>query len=174
MNKNNSIIYKFQKISKSLLFFIFLLCLINFQKSLSFFSLFETATPSLISIILYLCIKRLRINPSNLILFFLGLIHDIMIGDDLGFTSIYLLLFKYFSVSTIFDKIINNNKEEWISFTIIFIFSFGIIFVLNILINLSLPDLSPIFFHVGITLILFPIINIGINFFSFVMQLIKS
>ena len=38
----------------------------------------------------------------------------------------------------------------------------------------SLVDLSPIFFHVGITLILYPIINISINFFNYVSRLIKS
>ena len=97
-----------------------------------------------------------------------------MSGDNIGTTSIFLLLLKFFSNSIIFEKIIKNKKEEWMSFTIIFIFSFSIVFLLNMIINLSVPDLSPIFFHVGITLILFPIINFGISFFIFVTQLIKS
>ena len=74
-----------------------------------------------------------------------------------------------------FEVITNKvNQEEWIFFTLIFIFSFTIVLLLNIVINFSIPELIPTFFHIGITLILFPIINIGINFFSFVTQFIKS
>ena len=109
-----------------------------------------------------------------MILFFTGFFYDIMIGDNIGTTSIFLLLFKYFTESIILDKIDKKNQEEWIYFTTIFIFSFSIIFLFNLMINFSLPQLSPIFFHVGITLILFPIINICINIFSFVTRLIKS
>ena len=146
----------------------------NFQTSLSLFSMFKTSTPSLISIIIYLCIVRLNIIPSNIILFLIGFIHDIMIGNNLGITSIFLLLFKYFIESIILDRINNKNQDEWIYFTIVFIFVFSIVFLLSLIINLSVPQLSPVFFHVGVTLIFFPIVNFGINFFSFVTRLIKS
>ena len=115
-----------------------------------------------------------NLNPSNTLLFFLGLTNDIMSGDNIGITSIFLLLLKFFSGSIILEKITNNKKEEWLSFTIIFIFSFSIVFIINVMANFSVPDLGPIFFHIGITLILFPIVNISINFFTFVTQLIKS
>ena len=174
MIKNNNIFINLFKVSKSLLFFVLLFCLLNFQSSLSYFSIFEVSTPSLISIVIYLCIVRLKTNPSNMILFFSGLFHDIMIGDNTGTTSIFLLLFKYFTERIILDKINKKNQEEWIYFTTIFIFSFSIIFLFNLTINFSVPQLSPIFFHVGITLILFPIIKIGVNIFSFVTRLIKS
>ncbi len=174
MIKYNNIFFKLYKISKSLLFFIILFCLINLQKSLSFFSLFETVAPNIISIILYLLMIRFNLNPSNTLLFFLGLTNDIMSGDNIGITSIFLLLLKFFSGSIILEKITNNKKEEWLSFTIIFIFSFSIVFLINVMANFSVPDLGPIFFHIGITLILFPIVNISINFFTFVTQLIKS
>ena len=146
----------------------------NLQKSLSFFSLFEIATPNLISIIIFFCVIRFNINPSNTVLFFLGLIYDIINGNNLGTTTIFLLLFKYFTKIMLYEKFNKINQEEWIFFTLIFIFSFVIVFLLNIVINLSVPELSPTFFHIGITLILFPIINIGINFFSFVTHFIKS
>ena len=107
-------------------------------------------------------------------LFLTGFLHDIMIGNNLATTSIFLLLLKYLTHIIILEKINKNNQEEWIYFTIIFILSFSIIFLLNLIISFSLPELSPIFFHVGITLILFPIINISINFFSYVSRLIKS
>ena len=109
-----------------------------------------------------------------MILFLTGFLHDIMIGNNFGTTSIFLLLFKYFTNSFILEKINKDNQEEWIYFTIIFIFTFSIVFLLNLLLSLSLPELSPIFFHIGITLILFPIINYSINFFSYVSRLIKS
>ena len=146
----------------------------NFQTSLSYFSIFEISTPSLVTIVIYLCIVRFNINPSNIILLLIGFLHDIVIGNNLGTTSIFLLLFKYFIYRIILEKINKKNQEEWIYFTIIFIFSFIIVFLLNLIISFSLPELSPIFFHVGITLILFPIINISINFFSYVSRLIKS
>jgi len=166
--------YYFYKFSKSILFFVFLFCILNFQTSLSYFSIFEISTPSLVTIVIYLCVVRFNINPSNIILFSVGFFHDIIIGNNLGTTSIFLLLFKYFIYRIILEKINKKNQEEWIYFTIIFIFSFSIVFLLNLLISFSLPELSPIFFHVGITLILYPIINISINFISYVSQLIKS
>ena len=136
--------------------------------------MFETSTPSLISIVIYLSIVRFNINPSNIILLLTGLFHDIMIGNDFGTTSIYLLLFKFFTYNIILKKINKDNQEEWIYFTVIFIFSFSIVFFTNLIISFSLPELSPIFFHIGITLILFPIIKIGINFITFISRLIKS
>ena len=166
--------YYFYKFSKSILFFVFLFCILNFQTSLSYFSIFEISTPSLVTIVIYLCIVRFNINPSNIILLLIGFLHDIVIGNNLGTTSIFLLLFKYFIYRIILEKINKKNQEEWIYFTMIFIFSFIIVFLLNLIISFSLPELSPIFFHVGITLILFPIINISISFFSYVSQLIKS
>ena len=174
MIKYNNIFFYLYKISKSLLFFVILFCLINLEKSLSFFSLFETVAPNIISIILYLLMIKFNMNPSNTLLFFLGLTNDIMSGDNIGTTSIFLLLLKFFSGSIFLEKITNNKKEEWLSFTIIFIFSFSIVFIINVIANFSIPDLGPVFFHIGITLILFPIINISINFFTFVTQLIKS
>ena len=136
--------------------------------------MFEISTPSLISIIIYLFIVRLNINPSNITLLLTGFLHDIMIGNNIGTTSIFLLLLKYFTCSIILEKVNKKNQEDWIYFTITFIFSFGIIFLFNLVTNFSLPELSPIFFHVGITLILYPIINISMNFFSFISRLIKS
>ena len=174
MIKYNKNFYYFYKFSINILLFVFLFFILNFQKSLSFFSMFEISTPNLISIVIYLCIVRVNINPSNIILFLIGFFHDIVIGNNLGTTSIFLLLFKYFIDRIILEKINKKNQEEWIYFTIIFIFSFSIVFLLNLLISFSLPELSPIFFHVGITLILFPIINISINFFSFISRLFKS
>lgn len=157
-----------------MLFFVFLFCILNFQISLSYFSMFEISTPSLISIVIYLFIVRFKMNLSNMILFLTGFLHDIMIGNNFGTTSIFLLLLKYFTNSLILEKINKDNQGEWIYFTIIFISTFSIIFLTNLLITLSLPELSPIFFHIGITLILFPIINYSINFFSYVSRLIKS
>ena len=174
MINNYNIFYYLYKFSKSLLFFVILFCLINLQKSLSFLSFFEISTPNIISIILYLLIIRFRITPSNTILFFLGLVHDIIIGANLGITSIFLLLFKYLTESLFLYKVVKKSDDEWISFTIIFLFSFSLVLLLNVMVNFSIPQFSPIFFHIGITLILFPIINISINFFSFVTKLIKS
>ena len=136
--------------------------------------MFETSTPSLISIVIYLFIVRFNINPSSVILLLTGFLHDIMIGNNFGITSIFLLLLKYFTKSLISEKVNKDNQDEWIYFTIIFIFSFSIVFLINLIISFSLPELSPIFFHVGITLILYPLINISIDLFSFVSRLIKS
>ena len=174
MIKNNKNFYYFYKFSISTLFFVFLFFVLKFQISLSFFSMFNISNPSLISIVIYLCIVKFNINPSNIILFLTGFLHDIMIGNNLGTTSIFLLLLKYLTDSLILKKINKKNQEEWLYFTIIFIFSFSIVFLINILISFSLPELSPIFFHVGITLIIFPIVTFSINFFSFISRLIKS
>ena len=144
MTKNNKYFYYFYKFSIRILFFVFLFFILNFQISLSFFSIFKTSTPSLISIIIYLFIVRFNINPSNIILLLTGFLHDIMIGNNFGITSIFLLLFKYFTNILILEKINKDNQEEWIYFTIVFIFTFVIVFLLNFIINFSLPVLSPI------------------------------
>ena len=136
--------------------------------------MFETSTPSIISIVVYLCIVRFNKNPSNIILLFSGFLYDVMIGNNFGITSIFLLLLKHFTNILILEKVYKDNQEEWIYFTIIFIFTFSIVFLLNLIISFSLPELSPIFFHIGITLILFPIINTSISFFKYVSRFIKS
>ena len=116
-----------------MLFFVFLFCILNFQISLSYFSIFEISTPSLISIVIYLFIVRFKMNLSNMILFLTGFLHDIMIGNNFGTTSIFLLLLKYFTNSLILEKINKDNQREWIYFTIIFISTFSIIFLINML-----------------------------------------
>ncbi len=174
MIRNDKNFYFFYKFSINTLFFILFFCIINFQISLSFFSVFETSTPSLISIVIYFFIVRFNINPSSIILLLTGFLQDIMIGNNIGITSIFLLLLKYFTNSLILERVKKDNQEEWIYFTIIFILSFSIVFLINLIISFSLPELSPIFFHVGITLILYPLINISIDLFSFVSRLIKS
>ena len=174
MIRNDKNFYFFYKFSINTLFFVFLFCILNFQTSLSFFSMFETSTPSLISIVIYLFIVRFNINPSSIILLLTGFLHDIMIGNNFGITPIFLLLLKYFTNSLILEKVNKDNQNEWIYFTIIFILSFSIVFLINLIISFSLPELGPIFFHVGITLILYPLINISIDLFSFVSRLIKS
>ena len=146
----------------------------NFEKSLSFFPIFKTATPSLISVIIYICIIKLYIKPSYFILFLIGLINDINLGGNVGITSIFLLLIRFFTESLFFANVLKNNNQDWISFTIIFISSFGIIFFVNFIIYLSIPDLSPVFYYVGTSLIIFPIINVSVDFITFITKLLKS
>ena len=154
--------------------FFSLLLIINFEKSLSFFPIFKTATPSLISVVIYICIVKLYIKPSYFILFLIGLINDITIGGNLGNTSLFLLLTKFFTESLFFTNVLKNNHQDWISFTMIFLSSFIIIFFLNSLIYLSIPDLSPIFYYVGTSLIIFPIIDLSVDFIAFITKLLKS
>ena len=83
-------------------------------------------------------------------------------------------LIKFFSESLTFDNINKNDKQDWISFTMIFLSSFCIVFFMNILLNLSIPDLSPVFYYLGTTLIIFPIINLSFDFIFFITRLLKS
>tara|TARA_B100001063_G_C16711776_1_gene528417 strand:+ start:372 stop:896 length:525 start_codon:yes stop_codon:yes gene_type:complete len=172
--KNYNVIYYLNKLSKNFILFVSLLFIINFEKSLSFFPIFYTATPSLISVIIFICIKKLYIKPSYFILFLIGLINDVILGGDLGITSIFLLLIKFFTELLLSKNILKNNQQDWISFTGIFLLSFSIIFFINILINLSISDLSPIFYYVGTSLIIFPIINLSFDFIVFITKLLKS
>ena len=172
--KNYNVIHYLNKLSKNFLLFVSLLLIINFEKSLSFFPIFKTATPSLISVVIYICIVKLYIKPSYFILFLIGLINDITIGGNLGNTSLFLLLTKFFTESLFFTNVLKNNHQDWISFTMIFLSSFIIIFFLNSLIYLSIPDLSPIFYFVGTSLIIFPIIDLSVDFIAFITKLLKS
>tara|TARA_B100000989_G_scaffold297284_1_gene282615 strand:- start:810 stop:1337 length:528 start_codon:yes stop_codon:yes gene_type:complete len=174
IEKKQNIIYFLNEISKSFLFFIFLLLITNLEKSLSFFSIFKIATPSFISVIIYIFIKKLNLRPSYLSIFFVGFFNDIVFGGNLGCTSIFLLLIKFFSEGLFFENFNKNDQQDWISFTMIFLVSFCIVFFINIIVNLSIPDLSPIFYYVGTTLIIFPIVNLGFDFIFFITRLVKS
>ena len=173
MNSSN-FFYYLSELSKGIFFFINIFFLMNIEVSLSFFSIFNTATPSLVSVVIYLCIKKFNVVPSNLNLFFLGVLNDVFFGGNLGSSSIYFLLFKYFTEFVSID--LNNKKyeEDWLYFTLIFVTSFTIIFSINMFANLRVPDLSPILYHVGITLLIFPIINISIDLIYFITKLLKN
>jgi len=113
-------------------------------------------------------------KPSNLVLFFLGIINDVIFGGNIGTNSIQLLLIKIFTERLSFEDINKKNDEDWIYFTLIFITSFSIIFLINTIANVSIPDLSPILFHIGVTLIIFPIINLSLDFIYFITNILKS
>ena len=132
--------------------------------------MFNIATPSIVSVVIYLCIKKFNVVPSNLNLFFLGLLIDIFFGSNLGSSSIFFLLFKYFIEFVSIDMISKKYEEDWLYFTLIFV----VTFLINMIANLRVPDLSPILYHVGITLIIFPIINISIDLVYFITKLLKN
>ncbi len=173
MNSMN-FLYYLSELSKGIFLFVSIHFLMNIEVSLSFFPMFNIATPSLVSVAIYLCIKKFNIVPSNLNLFFLGLLIDILFGGNLGSSSIFFLLFKYFTGFVSIDINSKKYEEDWLYFTLIFVISFFIIFLINMIANLTVPDLSPILYHVGITLIIFPIINISIDLVYFITKLLKN
>ena len=93
---------------------------------------------------------------------FLGLVKSLVVGA---------ISWRLFDL-----QLIENQKyeEDWLYFTLIFVVSFSVIFLINMLINLRVPDFSPILYHVGITLIIFPIINISIDLVYFIKKLFKN
>ena len=166
----------FSNFSKNLFFFIILFICINIESSLKALTFFEQASPSILSIILYICVRKLSINISNLMLFTLGILYDVLFAGNLGTSSLFFLLIKYMTqhINLKHNNNNNNNNKDWIYFTIIFISSFFIKFIFNIFLNMKIPDFSPILFHLGITLIIFPFIVVGIKFIYFVTKLIKN
>ena len=171
---NNLFFYFIYNLSKNIFFFIGIFFLINIEVSLSFFLIFNPATPSLVSIIIFLSIKKFNYTPSNLNLIFIGLLNDVFLGNNLGLTSIFLLLFKYLTESIKINIANEKHKEDWLYFTLIFVVAFTVTFLINMLLNLKIPDLSPILYYIGITLVTFPIINIILNSFNFIQRLFKS
>ena len=146
----------------------------DFERSLGYFSIFDSSTPSIISILIYLLIRKLDLSPSNILLFFLGILNDIMSGVSVGFSSIFLLLIKLQAENLSFLKLNKNNEQQWFSFTFIFITTFLIVFLINVIVNLNIPDLNPLLFHIGTTLILFPIINSSLDLIFFITRMIKT
>ena len=104
----------------------------------------------------------------------MGIINDVIFGGNLGANSIQLLLIKIFAERLSFEDVNKRNNEDWIYFTRIFITSFSIVFLINTIANVSIPDLSPILFHVGVTLIIFPIINLSLDFVYFITNILKN
>ena len=168
------IFYYFNKFSKNLIHFIFLFCLINIEISLNLFSIFDYSPPSLISIIIFISIRKYAINYSNLILFILGLIYDVVLGVNLGLNTMFFLLIKYLTHYIQIRFSTNNYNNDWLYFSFVFIASFLIIFIINIFLNLVIPDFSPILFHIGITLIFFPLILMLLNFVNFITNFLKK
>ncbi len=166
--------YLLYKLSKNVLLLISFFFLISVETSLIFFPLFDIATPSLISIVIYFFIKKFNIPPSNIILFFLGILNDVFFGGNLGSSSLYFLLIKNLTERLSLENFKKKYEQDWLCFTLIFSISFGIIFLINILANLTIPDFSPILYHIGITLIIFPLLNVGIDIIGFITKLIKN
>ena len=167
------IFFYLNKFSKNLLYFIFLFSIINFEVSLNLFSIFDHSPPSLISIIIFISIRKYSINYSNFILFILGLIYDIILGVNIGSSTILFLLIKYLTHYIQNRFTINNYNNDWFYFTCVFMISFLIIFFINIFLNLVIPDFSPILFHIGITLIFFPLILMFLNLINFITNFLK-
>ena len=170
----NNLLQLFYRISINCIFFIFLFFLINFEKSLGYFSVFNSGAPSLISIAIFLCIRKLNLNPSNILLFFLGILNDIITSVNFGISSIFFLLIKLLTENLSIFRLNDNNQQAWLSFTIVFSLSFFVIILLNIGINLSFFDINPLLFHMGTTLIFFPIINAGFDLIFFISRFIKT
>ena len=174
MNSSHIFFY-LNKFSKNLLYFIFLFSIINFEVSLNLFSIFDHSPPSLISIIIFISIRKYSINYSNFILFILGLIYDIILGVNLGSNTILFLLIKHLThyVQSSFS-VNNNNNNDWFYFTGVFLTSFLIIFLINIFLNKVIPDFGPVLFHIGVTLIFFPLILIFLNLINFLTHFLKK
>ena len=169
-----SIFNFFNKFSNNILCFFLLFFLINIEISFGFFSIFDNSTPSFLSIAIYLCLRKFSIHLSSFSLFILGLLYDVLLGSNIGISSIFFLLIKYFTEHLKLSFIDNNYNDDWISFTFVFIISFVITFLLNIIVNLTIPDFSPILFHLGATLIIFPFLVLSINFINSLTKLIKN
>lgn len=107
-------------------------------------------------------------------MFLLGLLNDIIAGVNLGISSIFFLLIKLLTENLSIFRLNDNNQQAWLSFTIVFSLSFFVIILLNIGINFSLFDINPLLFHIGTTLILFPLINVAFDLIFFISRLIKT
>ena len=168
------IFYFFNKFSNNILCFFLLFFIINVEISFGFFLIFDNSFPSLLSIAIYLCLRKFSIHVSSFSLFTLGLLYDVLLGSNVGIHSMFFLLIKYFTQYLNLRFIENHSQDDWIYFTCVFISSFIIIFVLNMILNLTIPDFSPILFHLGVTLIIFPFLVLSINFIHFLTKLIKN
>ena len=169
-----SIFYFFNKFSNNILCFFLLFFLINIEISFGFFLIFDNSTPSLLSIAIYLCLRKFSIHLSSFSLFTLGLLYDVLLGSNIGISSMFFLLIKYFTEHLKLSFIENDSNDDWINFTCVFISSFVITFLLNIIVNLTIPDFSPVLFHLGVTLIIFPVLVFSINSIYFITKLIKK
>ena len=107
-------------------------------------------------------------------IFFLGILNDIIVSVNLGISSIFFLLIKLLTENLSIFRLNDDSQQAWLSFTIVFSLSFFVIILLNIGINLSFFDINPLLFHMGITLIFFPIINAGFDLIFFISRLIKT
>ena len=168
------ILYFFNKFSNNILCFFLLFFLINIEISFGSFLIFDNSKPSLLSIAIYLSLRKFSIHISSFSLFTLGLLYDVLLGSNIGISSMFFLLIKYFTEHLKLSFIDNDSNNDWIYFTFIFISSFVITFLLNIIVNLTIPDLSPVLFHLGATLIIFPFLVLSINFIYFITKLIQN
>ena len=174
MLNSSYIFYYLNKFSKNLLYFSFLFSIINLEISLNLFSFFDYSPPSLISIIIFISIRKYSINYPNHILFILGIIYDVILGVNLGSSTILFILIKYFTYYVQIRFSINNYNNDWFYFTCVFVISFLIIFFINIFLNLVIPDFSPLLFHTGVTLIFFPLILMFLNLINFITNFLKK
>ena len=144
------------------------------QISLNFLSFFVISQPYILTIILFLTIRRLNYEVSSILIILFGLLYDLITGGLIGIHSLFFLFLKFFTINFNLSYKIFKKYGEWFLFSFSYIISLSIVKVIFLLVNFKFPDIYAISFNIGTTLLLFPIILFLIDIPKVVFKVLKS
>ena len=161
-------------IFNNLIFTLVILFACFLQISLNFLSFFVISQPYVLAIILFLTIRRLNYEASNILIILCGLLYDLITGGLIGIHSLFFLFLKILTVNFNFSDRIEKKYGEWFLFSFSYITSLLIVKVIFLVVNFKFPDIYAISFNIGTTLLLFPIILFLIDLPKLVFKIFNS
>ena len=103
-------------IFNNLIFTLVILFACFLQISLNFLSFFVISQPYVLAIILFLTIRRLNYEASNILIILCGLLYDLITGGLIGIHSLFFLFLKILTVNFNFSDRIEKNMVNGFSF----------------------------------------------------------
>ena len=146
-------------------------CLI--QISLNYLSIFFIAEPYLFAILIFLLIQKNANPPSKITFILSGLLYDFITGTLIGMHSLFFILlinFYYF-----FENKYELSKKygDWILFSLIYTSTLLFTKLAFIIVNFKIPDIYPISFNLGCTLLIFPLIKFLVNLPKIILKILN-
>ena len=95
---------------------------------------------------------------SNIFVFFIGLLLDILVGTPPGLNAIVLVLVRTVAVSQ--GKVFRGKPflALWLGFGLIALVAGMVIWALNVIYNMTIIDPLPIVFQMAMTITVFPLL----------------
>ena len=118
----------------------------------------QVAPNFLLMAVFFWAVHRSELLPAVMV-FFVGLLQDILVGMPLGFSAIILILIRALAVSQKRVFLGKSFLMLWWGFGLVaFLAAFGL-WTLTIIYNQIFLDPRPILFQASLTIVIFPVVS---------------